>query len=270
MKPGGEGELIETFSDSSYISRSTMSDNTSTPLRDTGERMIPTNDGELSYVFARHKFAYEVAREYAVSKRVLDIGCGTGYGCKILSGVALSVVGIDYSLEAIAFCNAKFPSPNVSFIHTDILNLRVQQEFDTAISFQVIEHMADLDLFLDKMKAAVQKGGAILITTPNVREPTSDADANPFHVNEMNYASFHELLSRHFPSFDLLGIGYASSNRLRTFVQRTPLYRLGKMFGRKSPIKKLANTTMNLTDFQVLKSDISRDAIDLFAVCTNR
>ena len=53
-------------------------------LDDTGERMIPTAEGETSFVFARHRFAYEQARTFVGGKSVLDIGCGTGYGCRIL------------------------------------------------------------------------------------------------------------------------------------------------------------------------------------------
>jgi len=240
-----------------------------TALPDTGERMIPTADGELSYVFARHKFAYECARGYAESRSVLDVGCGTGYGCKILSAVAQSVVGIDYHSDAIAFCRAHYSAPNVSFAQCDIPDIHFTGEFDLAVSFQVIEHLSDLHLFLGKLTTAVRPGGMILITTPNVRTPATGRDANPFHTNEMNYTRFHDLLSEHFASFELLGIGYASPNRLRAIVQGSPLYRLGKLFGRKSPMKKIADATMGLTKFRVLKSAVAESSIDLFAICRN-
>ncbi len=49
-------------------------------LKDTGERIIPTEDGELSLVYSRHRFAYEYASTFVENKTVLDVGCGTGYG----------------------------------------------------------------------------------------------------------------------------------------------------------------------------------------------
>ena len=127
-----------------------MSKGQQSRLEDTGERILPTEQGEISYVFSRHKFAYAYARQYARAKRVLDVGCGTGYGCKILSEVAQSVVGIDYNAEAISFCREHFSGSNISFMQTDAAKLSFREEFDLAVSFQVIEHMPDLQLFLKK------------------------------------------------------------------------------------------------------------------------
>jgi len=239
------------------------------PLKDTGERMIPTGEGEISYVFARHKFAYAYARQYARSRRVLDLGCGTGYGCRILSDVAQSVVGIDHDPEAIEYCSRNFPASNVSYIRSDISDVRFRNEFDLGVSFQVIEHMRDLELFLLKLTTAVVSGGTIIITTPNVRIPTPERDANPFHANEMNAAQFHRLLSDHFSSFELSGIGYASPSILRTIVQNSPLYRIGKFLTRKSVVKRIASASLGLTDFRVLRSDVESNSIDLLAICKN-
>lgn len=246
-----------------------MKENKQISLQDTGERMIPAGKGEVSYVFARHTFAYEYARRYAQSKRVIDIGCGTGYGCKILSEVADAVVGTDYNAEAIEYCRANYSVPNASFLRLDAAKLPFDKAFDLAVSFQVIEHMPDLHLFIEHINRSVRKNGTILLTTPNARVPVTKARANPFHTNEMNFEQFLKLLSDHYASFELLGIGYASSNKLRTLLQRSPLYRLGKYINRKSPVKKLANAAMNLTDFTILRSNIASDAIDLFAICNN-
>ena len=236
-------------------------------LQDTGERMIPAGEGEVSYVFARHSFAYDQAVHFTQSKRVIDIGCGTGYGSNILAAGADAVLGIDYDSDAIEYCRTNFNAPNLSFVRMDAGSLSFNKEFDVAVSFQVIEHMPDLHNFLDGIIRAVRRGGTILLTTPNARVPVNEQHANPFHMNEMNFDQFRNLLSDHFASFELLGIGYASSNRLRTLIQRSPLYRLGKYMNRKNPVKKLANAAMSLTEFTILQSDIARDAIDLFAVC---
>ena len=239
-------------------------------LDDTGERMIPTAEGELSFVFARHRFAYEHARTFVEGKSVLDVGCGTGYGCKILSATAASVVGIDSSMEAIEFCRNNFAAPNVQFVRMDASTLSLERQFDVAISFQVIEHLSDPGRFIDRIKRTVMPGGLILISTPNVRTPTKDSHTNPFHFSEMSCAQFQQLLETKFSSFELAGIGYAAPNRLRALVQSLPFYRLGRYIKRASALKKIAGTAMDMTSFRVIRTDVSPDAIDLLTICTNK
>ncbi len=245
------------------------SHNSSLPLDDTGERMIPAAEGEVSFVFARHEFAYRQAAQFVSGKRVLDVGCGTGYGAHLLAATAARVEAVDYSNEAIAYCAEHYSRPNLSYRKLRAEDLAFKQEFDVALSFQVIEHLHDTSAFLASLTAAVRPGGIILLTTPNARPSVNPQDPNPFHFNEMNYDQFHALLARHFTRFELLGIGYRSPNLLRRIVQNSPLYRLGKLVGRRSPIKKIARSAMDLTSFDVLRTNVSRDAIDLFAVCTN-
>jgi len=94
-------------------------------LEDTGERMIPPQKGELSVVFEHHKYAYEETLPYVADKIVLDVGCGTGYGVKICSEHAKFVVGLDYNLSAIKYCNEKFVAGNNSFLNSNALWLSI-------------------------------------------------------------------------------------------------------------------------------------------------
>src|SRR3954462_3875606 len=79
----------------------------------TGERVIP---GEfevdlLNEHLARYTFAARLAR----GKRVLDAGCGAGYGSAELAHAAQSVVGIDQAAEAVEFAREHYRLPNLSF-----------------------------------------------------------------------------------------------------------------------------------------------------------
>jgi 2-polyprenyl-3-methyl-5-hydroxy-6-metoxy-1,4-benzoquinol methylase len=79
----------------------------------TGERLIP---GEvdidlLNEHMARYHFAVRLAR----GKRVLDAGCGAGYGSAELAGVAESVTGIDVAPEAVEHARAHYAMPNLTF-----------------------------------------------------------------------------------------------------------------------------------------------------------
>jgi len=68
-------------------------------LEFTGERLVPgKSPPELE---AEHRARYEFAKKFVERMRVLDLGCGEGYGSIMLSEVAQSVVGVDRDIQAI-------------------------------------------------------------------------------------------------------------------------------------------------------------------------
>src|ERR1700691_5062635 len=79
----------------------------------TGERVIPGQvDADLlNEHLARYAFAARLAR----GKRVLDAGCGAGYGAAELAASALSVVGADIAAEAGMVAHAHYQRPNLAF-----------------------------------------------------------------------------------------------------------------------------------------------------------
>jgi hypothetical protein len=85
----------------------------------------------------------------------------------------------------------------------------------------------------------------------------------------MNYTQFRELLGRNFSSFEIVGIDYASSNKLRSFLARTPIYRWGGLLKRSSGLKKMTGRALGLDNFRIINSNIEKEAGDLLAVCRN-
>src|SRR6202023_2371945 len=74
----------------------------------TGERVIPgqVNDD----LWAEHMARYAFAARLATQARVLDIGCGTGYGTAELAQHAESATGIDISSDAILYARQHYPT----------------------------------------------------------------------------------------------------------------------------------------------------------------
>src|SRR5581483_5404685 len=79
----------------------------------TGERLIPgqVDVDLLNEHLARYTFAARLAR----GKRVLDAGCGAGYGAAELAHAAQCVVGLDCAAEALAFAREHYRLPNLQF-----------------------------------------------------------------------------------------------------------------------------------------------------------
>jgi len=239
-------------------------------LADTGERMIPPAQGEVSVVFSRHPFTYQYVRQFVNGKDVLDIGCGTGYGSHILAEHARSVLGLDYDQDAIDYCRTHYRAQNIIFQHADAATLSIKNKFDVAVSFQVIEHMHHVEDFIDRIKSAVKQNGFIIITTPNVKTTNRIRNDNPFHCHEMSYEQFDHLISDKFKSYRILGISHAAPNWIRSIIGMFPFYRrIGLLLKRTSRIKKAAAQVMDLTRYNVFENDVQKNAIDLLAICKN-
>src|SRR5712692_7460444 len=104
----------------------------------TGERVIPgqVNDD----LWSEHVARYAYARRYAEGRRVLDAGCGTGYGSAELAQSAASVTGLDVAPAAIEFARANYPLSNLSFIvGSSIAAPFAAKSFDLVVAFEVIE-----------------------------------------------------------------------------------------------------------------------------------
>src|SRR6266571_2896502 len=105
------------------------------------ERVVP---GELSSrgELAAHVQRYKFAAPFVQAKRVLDAGCGSGYGAKLLRGAGASeVVGVDISHEVIEIARKQYSEDGVQFLQDDCQSLsRVSGRFDVIIAFESIEH----------------------------------------------------------------------------------------------------------------------------------
>ena len=123
--------------------------------------------------YLRHFSAYMHAAKYLSGKRVLEIGCGTGYGITYLSEITSNpTVASDINKEVLHFIKKKYSFRKFFLIACDgkILPFR-ENQFDAVISFQVIEHLIPRDVinYLSEIKRVLTKNGLFICTTPNKR-----------------------------------------------------------------------------------------------------
>jgi 2-polyprenyl-3-methyl-5-hydroxy-6-metoxy-1,4-benzoquinol methylase len=158
-----------------------MSEQTATETEPTGERFIPeAMGGEL--IDAEHQLRYRFALDHVRGKRVLDAGCGVGWGSKlILEAGAAKVVGVDISAEAIESCRRRVPE--VDFREGDLQQLPLDDDaFDVVVCFEALEHTSDTGRTLDELARVLAPGGILFVSSPNPRVYPA---GNPFHLHEM-------------------------------------------------------------------------------------
>ena len=171
----------------------------------TGERVIPgrVDVDLLNEHLARYAFATRLAR----GKRVLDAGCGAGYGSAELAQAAFLVVGVDRAAEAIDFARAAYRFPNLGFERASCAALpHPAGAFDLVVAFEVIEHLENWREFLGEARRVLAPNGQFIVSTPNrlyYTESRGPSGTNPFHVHEFGFEEFRAELQSVFPHVSL-------------------------------------------------------------------
>jgi O-antigen biosynthesis protein len=177
-------------------------------LEPTGERYLP--DMTIARISYEHWHRYCFALPYVKNKTVLDIACGEGYGCQLLSRQARKVVGVDLHPEVIAHARERYPSRKLDFQAGSLAEpqLEGRGRFDVITCFETIEHVPapEQRAFLGHVKRLLKPGGLFLISTPDKRAYSDQPGfKNEFHVREFYLGEFKLFLRRAFKHLSWLG-----------------------------------------------------------------
>jgi SAM-dependent methyltransferase len=196
----------------------------------TGERFLPwIKESAIAYEHL-HRYAY--ASTLAKDKRVLDLASGEGYGSNMLAMYAESVVGIDIDESVVLHATQKYAGKNLRFLSGSITAVPIADDhsFDMIVCFEAIEHIEDQEQLLCEVKRLLKPGSLFMVSTPNkVAYHDESEEDNPYHVKELYFEEFQQLLTRHFANIRFLGqrihpsssiwpIGLANNNAFQEFV----------------------------------------------------
>lgn len=167
----------------------------------TGERVIP---GKVDIdLWNEHHSRYLFAARLSRGKRVIDLGCGSGYGAAEIAKTAESVSAVDISAEAIAEAALLYPAENLHFESASLEQLPFADgSFHLGVCFEVIEHIENFRAVLAEARRVITENGQLIISTPNklyYAETRKVEGPNPFHVHEFEFQEFRALLSEFFP-----------------------------------------------------------------------
>jgi glycosyltransferase involved in cell wall biosynthesis/SAM-dependent methyltransferase len=180
----------------------------STALHKTTTPSERVTEAGSSPWWGEHRSRYRFAEGLVPGKRVLDVGCGSGYGAELLRDAGASqVVGIDISAAAIEQASRR-SSRRLSFTLADAFDLPYDAcAFDLVVSFETLEHVLDGHRFLQELRRVVSDDGIVLISTPNAyhTKPINCRPRNPYHVREYTPPELRALLQRYFSTVSLLG-----------------------------------------------------------------
>ncbi len=101
---------------------------------------------------------------------ILDIGCGGGLLCEPLCRMGAKVTGVDASETniGIASTHAIESGLDITYEATTSESLAARGEiYDVVLTMEVVEHVADIELFLQSSASMVKPGGLMVVATLN-------------------------------------------------------------------------------------------------------
>ena len=100
---------------------------------------------------------------------ILDIGCGDGFRDKIMAEYPFvkQVDAFDYSEQSILKANQFYPHPKVNRFVADLADYKNPILYDMVISFQVVEHLFEVEKYFDLCQRSCKPDGFSVIWTPN-------------------------------------------------------------------------------------------------------
>ena len=189
----------------------------------TGERYVPwMEEGEIHY---EHLHRYRFVKELVKHKKVLDLGCGEGYGSFVLAEESDEVIGIDIDGITIRHASSKYIKENLKFILGSIIEIPIKGEkiFDVIVCFEAIEHISEHDKLIGEVKRLIKDNGIFIVSTPNKYKYSDQSNfQNQFHLKELYFDEFKTLLNNSFKNVLIYGQKvYPSSNIFPLFKKTT-------------------------------------------------
>jgi SAM-dependent methyltransferase len=231
---------------------------------------------------------------YVRGENVIDVGCGHGIGTYYLASQGAGrVLGVDSDPDAIEYSVRHYLRENLQFEFMDAVHPTLpRDEFDVAVSFEVLEHVNDPEGYLIGVRDTLRPGGRFFLSTPNrcitERAYRNGRSANPFHVKEYYPIEFDALLRRFFEVQHLYGQAnltvsvddqmryqqYDSTCRIPKSVRRIMPQRLKSYWLRRRGVPVLPDTSGQWRDYvirevQDLAEFANQYAVQL-ALCVKR
>lgn len=182
----------------------------------TTERIIEEDyqsSQETYLIYSLHLATYKYCIGYATEKKVLDYGCGSGYGTALISKSCSQITGVDISPEAVAYAQAHYNAPNLSYLQIERAEAAPlpfpDASFDVVLSFQVIEHLQDVSVYLQEIERVLAPGGRVIIATPDRKNRLFSFQKpwNMWHLREYAQDQLKDTLANRFSNVNVQQIG---------------------------------------------------------------
>lgn len=101
---------------------------------------------------------------------LVDIGCGGGLVCEPMARLGAKVTGVDGGEKNVktAMAHAQAMQLKIDYRATTAEDMAEKgEQFDVVLALEIVEHVADVELFLKSVAKLVKPGGLLVMSTLN-------------------------------------------------------------------------------------------------------
>ena len=130
------------------------------------------NPIRIEYVTEKIKKHFNIVNKknsYLEELKILDIGCGGGLISEPMARLGGSVTGIDASKKNIevAKIHSKKSNLKIRYLNKSPEQFDEYEKFDIILNLEIVEHVEDVNLYLESCNKLLKKGGIMFTATLN-------------------------------------------------------------------------------------------------------
>mgnify|MGYP001615029500 CR=1 FL=1 len=151
--------------------------------------------------------AYKKLKEELIQsgvKKIVDVGCYTGWMGRDLSLEGIVVHGIDLHPVIIWMAALRATGTLATFEYLPVQKLGIMhpREFEAAVLFDILEHTFDPEIALESVNRSIKNGGKVYINLPH---PEGEAVANisDLHIHEHLYNLSEKKIKEFIPNAEI-------------------------------------------------------------------
>jgi cyclopropane fatty-acyl-phospholipid synthase-like methyltransferase len=185
---------------------------------DNDVRYVPGGDKRFCSVAHESRYKWMVDTFDLKGKRVLDFGCGSGYGAYMLAQAGVLVDAIDYSGVAIEYAKKTYRHKDLCYYHADACDYealhKILSRYDLVVSFDVLEHIEKYYLFIENANKLLSEDGVFVVGCPNRHMTLKwNSEWNPYHFQEFSPVQLRHVLSAYFKQVDVYGQDFSDAGK---------------------------------------------------------
>ena len=129
------------------------------------------NPARIKYIKENiiHNFKIKIKKKPLSGISILDIGCGGGLLSEPMSRMGADVTGIDASVNniKIAKLHAKKNNLKINYLCSSPEQLKNKKKFDVILNMEIVEHVENVEFFLNSCAKLLKKNGLMFVATIN-------------------------------------------------------------------------------------------------------